>query len=68
MSKWIKRYVIITICFGLAFFPNILVMSQFGIFSNPNTNVIAWIVIGAVAVIYYIVMTILMLRKKGDGK
>ena len=68
MKLWIKRYVIITICFALAFFPTILVMSQFGLFNDPNKSLIAWIVIGALAVIYYVVMTILMLRKKGDDK
>lgn len=66
MNIWVKRYLIITICFGLAFFPTILVMGQFGIFSNPDTSLIAWIVIGSLAIVYYVVMTILMLRKKGD--
>ncbi len=66
MNIWVKRYLLLTICFAIAVFPTILILNQSNIFSNEKNRTIALIIIGSIAILYYVIMTILMLRKKGD--
>lgn len=66
MNIWVKRYLLLTICLAIAVFPTILILNQSNIFSNEKNRTIALIIIGIIAILYYVIMTILMLRKKGD--
>ena len=66
MNKWVKRYLILTVCLILVFLPLLSILKEFNVFENPTSRLIFWIVFGVVFVAYYLTMTILMIR--GDKK
>lgn len=66
MKKWIKRYLILTICLILVFLPLLSILKEFNVFENPTSRMIFWIVFGVVFIAYYLTMTIIMI--KGDKK
>ena len=66
MLNWVKRYLILTLCFVMVFIPLLSVINEFGIVSEEPIKTIFWIVFVIVAVAYYVIMTILMIN--GDKK
>ena len=66
MKKWIKIYLILTICLILVFLPLLSILKEFNVFENPTSRMIFWIVFGVVFIAYYLTMTIIMI--KGDKK
>ena len=66
MKKWIKRYLILTICLILVFLPLLSILKEFNVFENTTSRMIFWIVFGVVFIAYYLTMTIIMI--KGDKK
>lgn len=66
MNKWVKRYLILTICLVLVFLPLLSILKEFNVFETPTSRMIFWIVFGVVVIAYYLTMTILMI--KGDKK
>ena len=66
MKKWIKRYLILTICLILVFLPLLSILKEFNVFENRTSRMIIWIVFGVVFIAYYLTMTIIMI--KGDKK
>lgn len=66
MNKWVKRYLILTICLILVFLPLLTILKEFNVFEEPTPRMIFWIVFGVVVIAYYLTMTIIMI--KGDKK
>ena len=66
MNKWVKRYLILTICLILVFLPLLTILKEFNVFEELTPRMIFWIVFGVVVIAYYLTMTIIMI--KGDKK
>ena len=66
MTNWIKRYVILTLCFVMVFIPLISVLNEFDVLKEEPGKTIFWIIFGVVVVAYYTIMTIMMIN--GDKK
>ena len=66
MLNWVKRYLILTLCFVMVFIPLLSLFNEFGIVSEEPIKTIFWIVFAVIAIAYYVIMTILMIN--GDKK
>ena len=67
MKKWIKKYLILTLCFAIAVFPTFVILTQFDVLKDNRKYIFLGVVLGLL-IIYYLVMTYFMFRKKGDKK
>lgn len=67
MKKWIKKYLILTLCFAIAVFPTFVILTQFDVLKDNRKYIFLGVVLGLL-IIYYLVMSYLMFRKKGDKK
>lgn len=66
MKKWVKRYIVLGLCFLIAMFPLFAVLNQFDVLKGKNGSVIFFSVLGGTAFLYFGVMTFFMLRHRGD--
>lgn len=66
MNIWVKRYLILTICFLIALLPTLSIMQSFDVLKGDKAKLIFWLVILVLAIVYYGLMTYFMLRKKSD--
>ena len=67
MKKWIKKYLILTLCFAIAVFPTFVILMQFDVLKDNRKYILLGVVLGLL-IIYYLVMSYFMFRKKGDKK
>ena len=67
MKKWIRNYLILTLCFAIAVFPTFVILTQFDILKGNGKYIFLGVVLGLL-IIYYLVMGYFMFRKKGDKK
>ena len=67
MKKWIKKYLILTLCFAIAVFPTFVILTQFDVLKDNRKYIFLDVVLGLL-IIYYLVMSYFMFRKKGDKK
>lgn len=67
MKKWIKKYLILTLCFAIAVFPTFVILTQFDVLKGNRKYIFLGVVLGLL-IIYYLVMSYFMFRKKGDKK
>lgn len=67
MKKWIKKYLILTLCFAIAVFPTFVILMQFDVLKGNRKYIFLGVVLGLL-IIYYLVMSYFMFRKKGDKK
>ena len=67
MKKWIKKYLILTLCFAIAVFPTFVILTQFDVLKGNGKYIFLGVVLGLL-IIYYLVMSYFMFRKKGDKK
>ncbi|CDC41581.1 unknown [Firmicutes bacterium CAG:449] len=67
MKKWIKKYLILTLCFAIAVFPTFVILTQFDVLKDNRKYIFLGVVLGLL-IIYYLVMSYFMFRKKGDKK
>lgn len=67
MKKWIKKYLILTLCFAIAVFPTFVILMQFDVLKDNRKYIFLGVVLGLL-IIYYLVMSYFMFRKKGDKK
>ena len=62
--KYFKRYLILIICFFLAFIPLMAVLYQFDIINNPFRRMLFFIIAGGLFIIYIAVMSIIIYRQE----
>ncbi len=62
--KYFKRYLILIICFFLAFIPLMAVLYQFDIINNPFRRTLFFIIAGGLFIIYIAVMSIIIYRQE----
>ena len=67
MKKWIKKYLILTLCFAIAVFPTFVILTQFDVLKDNRKYIFLGVILGLL-IIYYLVMSYFMFRKKGDKK
>ena len=67
MKKWIKKYLILTLCFAIAVLPTLVILTQFDVLKDNRKYIFLGVVLGLL-IIYYLVMSYFMFRKKGDKK
>lgn len=67
MKKWIKKYLILTLCFAIAVFPTFVILTQFDVLKDNRKYIFLGVVL-VLLIIYYLVMSYFMFRKKGDKK
>lgn len=67
MKKWIKKYLILTLCFAIAVFPTFVILTQFDVLKGNGKYIFLGVVLGLL-IIYYLVMSYFIFRKKGDKK
>lgn len=67
MKKWIKKYLILTLCFAIAVFPTFVILTQFDVLKGNRKYIFLGVVLGLL-IIYYLVMSYFMFKKKGDKK
>ena len=67
MKKWIRNYLILTLCFAIAVFPTFVILTQFDVLKGNGKYIFLGVVLGLL-IIYYLVMSYFMFRKKGDKK
>ena len=67
MKKWIKKYLILTLCFAIAVFPTFVMLTQFDVLKGNRKYIFLGVVL-VLLIIYYLVMSYFMFRKKGDKK
>ena len=67
MKKWIKKYLILTLCFAIAVFPTFVILTQFDVLKDNRKYIFLGVVLGLL-IIYYLVMSYFMFRKNGDKK
>ena len=67
MKKWIKKYLILTLCFAIAVFPTFVILMQFDVLKDNRKYIFLGVVL-VLLIIYYLVMSYFMFRKKGDKK
>lgn len=66
MKKWVKRYIVLGLCFLIAIFPLFAVLKEYDVLEGKRGSVIFFSVLGGAAVLYFGVMTFFMLRHRGD--
>ena len=64
MKKWIKRYLIITICLLLVILPLIAIIGYYDVLSTQNRKIIFYSVLGVLIIVYYVVMSYFMLKNR----
>ena len=67
MKKRIQKYLILTLCFAIAVFPTFVILTQFDVLKDNRKYIFLGVVLGLL-IIYYLVMSYFMFRKKGDKK
>ena len=66
MKLWVKRYLLITLCFVIVMLPIVLSLKEMSFFQTKEGNNILWIIFTSIAVLYYLLMTLFMLKGKNN--
>ena len=66
MKLWVKRYLLITLCFVIVMLPIVLSLKKMSFFQTKEGNNILWIIFTSIAVLYYLLMTLFMLKGKNN--
>lgn len=64
MKKWIKRYIILTICLLLFILPTLSVVMFYKVINTPTSKIIFYSILGVIIVLYYGIMTYFMLKNR----
>lgn len=64
MKKWIKRYIILTICLLLFILPTLSVVMVYKVINTPTSKIIFYSILGVIIVLYYGIMTYFMLKNR----
>lgn len=64
MKKWIKRYIILTICLLLFILPTLSVVMVYKAINTTTSKIIFYSILGVIIVLYYGIMTYFMLKNR----
>ena len=64
MKKWIKRYIILTICLLLFILPTLSVVMVYKVINTTTSKIIFYSILGVFIVLYYGIMTYFMLKNR----
>ena len=64
MKKWIKRYIILTICLLLFILPTLSVVMVYKVINTTTSKIIFYSILGVIIILYYGIMTYFMLKNR----
>lgn len=64
MKKWIKRYIILTICLFLVIFPILAIINFYNVLETEQGRIIFYSVLAVLIIIYYAIMSYFMFKKR----
>ncbi len=68
MKKWVKRYIILLLCFLIAILPIFVIVNSLNVLETRKARWIFWGVIMGSMALYFIIMSFFMLRGKRKMK
>ncbi len=64
MKKWIKRYIILTICLILVIFPILAIINFYNVLETEQGKIIFYSILAVLIIIYYAIMSYFMFKKR----